>query len=34
MYEIDKVSLFFFFFDDKIYIQTNGYAELSLGYQS
>ena len=31
-YEINKVSLFTF--DDKIYIQNNGYNGLALGYQS
>ena len=31
-YEIDKISLSCF--DDKIYIQNNGYDGLALGYQS
>ena len=31
-YEINKISLPFF--DDKIYIQNNGYDGLALGYQS
>ena len=31
-YEINKISLSWF--DDKIYIQNNGYDRLSLGYQS
>ena len=29
-YEINKISLFCF--DDKIYIQNNGYDRLGLGY--
>ena len=32
IYEINKISLCCF--DDKIYIQNNGYDELALGYQS
>ena len=32
IYEINKVSLSCF--DDKIYIQNNGYDGLALGYQS
>ena len=31
-YEIKKISLSWF--DDKIYIQNNGYDGLALGYQS
>ena len=31
-YEINKIYLLCF--DDKIYIQNNGYDELALGYQS
>ena len=31
-YEINKVSLNCF--DDKIYIQNNGYDRLAIGYQS
>ena len=31
-YEVNKISLSCF--DDKIYIQNNGYDELALGYQS
>ena len=31
-YEINKVSLTCF--DDKIYIQNNGYDRLAIGYQS
>ena len=31
-YEINKISLSCF--DDKVYIQNNGYDELALGYQS
>ena len=31
-YEIDKISLSCF--DDKIYIQNNGYDGLAVGYQS
>ena len=31
-YEINKISLSYF--DDKIYIQNNGYGGLALGYQS
>ena len=29
-YEINKISLYYF--DDKIYIQNNGYDGLALGY--
>ena len=32
IYEINKMSLFSV--DDEIYIQNNGYDELTLGYQS
>ena len=31
-YEINKISLSYF--DNKIYMQNNGYDELALGYQS
>ena len=31
-YEINKILLFCF--DDKIYIQNNGYGRLALGYQN
>ena len=31
IYEISKISLFCF--DDKVYIQNNGYDRLALGYQ-
>ena len=31
-YEINKISLSCF--DDKIYVQNNGYDRLALGYQS
>ena len=32
IYEINKISLYCF--DDKIYIQNNGYDVLAFGYQS